>query len=116
MSRYAYAWNSEMKFSGFKQVNDDYQLQSNETFKRPKDGLYDGTWNGDDWVGITREEWEAKQPKEPVEPSAEQQMIATLGQQQAKTDANVKQMQQMIAMLGNQMASADAKEKSNGGN
>lgn len=124
-----YKWDSQSIFSGTKLVEDDYQPQAGETFSAiPQPNLMPVKWTGSAWQSATQEEHDAyvaEQRKlhpdwypeqKPVGPSAEQQMIATLGQQQAKTDANVKQMQQMIAMLGSQMASSDTKEKANGGN
>lgn len=58
-----------------------YVLQSNETFKKPKDGLYDPTWNGSDWVGISAEEYYKQHPVAPVKPSAQQTAMIALGQQ-----------------------------------
>lgn len=58
-----------------------YVLQSNETFKKPKDGLYDPTWNGSDWVGISAEEYYKQHPVAPVKPSAQQTAMVALGQQ-----------------------------------
>lgn len=129
MAKIVYAWDTQNHWSDKKVVSDDYKLQANETFDPVPDGQQQpSTRIAGGWRGATQEEHEAylaEQRKlhpdqyseqKPVGPSAEQQMIATLGQQQAKTDASVKQMQQMIAMLGSQMASSDAKEKANGGN
>lgn len=58
-----------------------YVLQSNETFKKPKDGLYDPTWNGSDWVGISAEEYYKQHPVAPVKPSTQQTAMVALGQQ-----------------------------------
>lgn len=58
-----------------------YVLQSNETFTKPKDGLYDPTWNGSDWVGISAEEYYKQHPVAPVKPSAQQTAMIALGQQ-----------------------------------
>ena len=58
-----------------------YVLQSNETFTKPKDGLYDPTWNGSDWVGISAEEYYKQHPVAPVKPSAQQAAMVALGQQ-----------------------------------
>lgn len=58
-----------------------YVLQSNETFTKPKDGLYDPTWNGSDWVGIIAEEYYNQHPVAPVKPSAQQTAMVALGQQ-----------------------------------
>lgn len=129
MTKYVYMWDANNHWSDKKPVDEGYKLQANETFDVVPDGLNTPiTRVTGGWKGATKEEhyaYVAEQRKlhpdqypeqKPVGPLAEQQMIATLGQQQAKTDASVKQMQQMIAMLGSQMASSDAKEKANGGN
>lgn len=58
-----------------------YVLQSNETFKKPKEGLYDPQWNGSDWVGISAEEWLKKQSEKLAKPSAQQTAMIALGQQ-----------------------------------
>lgn len=58
-----------------------YVLQSNETFTKPKDGLYDPQWNGSDWVGISAEDYYKQHPTAPVKPSAQQSAMVALGQQ-----------------------------------
>ena len=58
-----------------------YVLQSNETFTKPKEGLYDPQWNGSDWVGISAEEWLKKQSEKLAKPSAQQTAMIALGQQ-----------------------------------
>lgn len=58
-----------------------YTLRSNETFTKPKERLYDPTWNGSDWVGISAEEYYKQHPVAPVKPSAQQTAMIALGQQ-----------------------------------
>ena len=58
-----------------------YVLQSNETFTKPKDGLYDPQWNGSDWVGISAEDYYKQHPTTSVKPSAQQSAMVALGQQ-----------------------------------
>lgn len=58
-----------------------YTLRSNETFTKPKDGLYDPTWNGSDWVGISAEDYYKQLPVAPVKPSSQQTAMIALGQQ-----------------------------------
>lgn len=58
-----------------------YALADNETFVKPEDGLYDPTWNGSSWVGITKDEYYKKHPVAPVKPSAQQTAMIALGQQ-----------------------------------
>lgn len=74
-------------------------LAANQTFVKPKDGLY---WpirfNGTEWIGITKEEWEAAHPAPKMEPSASQ--IA-----QANTLKDVAQLQ--VAHTSQQKLNAD---------
>lgn len=58
-----------------------YVLQSNETFTKPKEGLYDPQWNGSDWVGISAEDYYKQHTVTPVKPSAQQTAMIALGQQ-----------------------------------
>ena len=66
-----------------------YVLQANETFTKPKDGLYDPTWNGSDWVGISAEEYYKQHPVAPIKPSDQQKV--TMAQQ-----ADITQLQKMV--------------------
>ena len=63
-----------------------YTLRSNETFTKPKERLYDPTWNGSDWVGISAEEYYKQHPVAPVKPSAQQTAMIALGQQVGKRE------------------------------
>lgn len=58
-----------------------YVLQSNETFTKPKEGLYDPQWNGSDWIGISAEDYYKQHTVTPVKPSAQQTAMIALGQQ-----------------------------------
>lgn len=66
-----------------------YALADNETFVKPKDGLYDPTWNGSDWVGISAEEYYKQHPVAPIKPSDQQKV--TMAQQ-----ADITQLQKMV--------------------
>lgn len=100
-----------------------YVLQSNETFKKPKDGLYDPTWNGSDWVGISAEEYYKQHPIEPAKPSATEQTLNVLGQQVATLTAENQQLKETLKsgneatqQLGMQVATLIAKDSTaNGG-
>ena len=125
-----YKWDGQSIFSGTKLVEDDYQPQAGETFVAvPQGELMPIKWTGSAWQQATTEEHAAyvnqqqalylqqhPEAAKPAGPTVEQQMISTLGQNQAETSAQLKnltdqlkQSQQMIAMLGAQMAMADAK-------
>lgn len=77
----AYEIKSDKRLGAITRHPAGYVLQSNETFKKPKDGLYDPTWNGSDWVGISAEEYYKQHPVAPVKPSAQQTAMVALGQQ-----------------------------------
>lgn len=62
-----YVFDASTKaFVETKIVDEEYRLQSNETFVAPISedgtGLYDPVWNGTTWNSLTKEEWLAKQP------------------------------------------------------
>lgn len=62
-----YVFDASTKaFVETKIVDEEYQLQSNETLVAPISGdgtgLYDPVWNGTTWNSLTKEEWLAKQP------------------------------------------------------
>lgn len=100
-----------------------YVLQSNETFTKPKDGLYDPQWNGSDWVGISAEDYYKQHPIEPAKPSATQQTLNVLGQQVATLTAENQQLEETLKLgneatqqLGMQVATLIAKDSTaNGG-
>lgn len=99
-----------------------YVLQANETFKKPKDGLYDPTWNGSDWVGISAEEYYKQHPVAPVKPSATQQTLNVLGQQVATLTAENQQLKETLKsgneatqQLGMQVATLIAKDSTTNG-
>lgn len=61
-----YVFDASTKaFVETKIVDEEYQLQSNETLVAPISedgtGLYDPVWNGTTWSSLTKEEWLAKQ-------------------------------------------------------
>ena len=101
-----------------------YVLQSNETFTKPKDGLYDPQWNGSDWVGISKEEYYKKYPVEPAKPSAQQTAMVALGQQVGNLiaenqtlKAQLEKSAQATQALGELVAPLVAKQNaSQGGN
>lgn len=62
-----YVFDASTKaFVETKIVDEEYQLQSNETLVVPISGdgtgLYNPMWNGTSWDSLTKEEWLAKQP------------------------------------------------------
>lgn len=69
------------------------------------------------WVGISQEEWEAKQPQQPAQPTAGAQAMNTLGLQMAKITAENTKLKQTVNTLGLQVAQLTMSDKKvNGGN
>lgn len=119
----AYGINDDKTLGNITRHPAGYVLQANETFKKPKDGLYDPTWNGSDWVGISAEEYYKQHPVAPVKPSATQQTLNVLGQQVATLTAENQQLKETLKsgneatqQLGMQVATLIAKDSTvNGG-
>lgn len=111
-------------YTGMSLIPEGAVLASNQTFVKPKDGLYQPMkFNGVEWVGTPKEEWEKKHPATiaPVNPST--QAMNLLGQQfaQAKVEsdkqdkevnAKIDQLTQSINLLGQMIA----KTQTTGGN
>ncbi|MDP5372521.1 hypothetical protein QU585_10165 [Lactiplantibacillus plantarum] len=88
-----YFWDSNFKLvnSIFYQNEEDMPspMPSNATSVAPADGLYEPSWNGSAWVGITREEWLAQQPAAtPATPTTDQKFQAQLALQMATMQKN----------------------------
>lgn len=81
-----------------------YVLQANETFTKPKDGLYDPQWNGSDWVGISAEEYYKQHPVEPAKPSAQQTVMAGLLKDVATIKTDSKSQDALNANVMKQLA------------
>ena len=72
---------------------------------------------GKKWVGISQEEWEAKHPQQPAQPTAGAQAMNVLGLQVAQLTADSKALKKSVNDLGLQVAQAMANDKKeNGGN
>ncbi len=85
-----YLMDANKHFSGIKLVDDDYQVQTNETLVKPQDGLYEPiTWTGTGWTGTDKETWEANLPKVNVKPTKSEKLL--MAQQ-----ANITQLQKMV--------------------
>lgn len=89
-----YTFNLETKiFDEVKIVNDDYELQENETLVQPVNedgtGMYEPKWDGQKWQGITQEEFLKKYPPEEQEPSE-------LDKLKARQDATEQAVQDLI--------------------
>lgn len=83
------------------------------------DGLYNPCFDeqAQTWKGITKEEWEAKLPQHPIEPSESAQAMNALGLRVAQLTIENNQLKESVNALGLQVAKAIAtNNKENGGN
>lgn len=114
-----YRYNaSTKKLTGTDVVADDYELKANETTVVCPDGLYEPSFDeaAQTWKGITKEEWEAKHPQQPAQPTAGAQAMNTLGLQVAQLIAENNQLKESINSLGLQVAKViGTSNKENGG-
>lgn len=75
-----------------KLVKDNYEIQAEETFIKPADGLWlPVRFENGQIVGSTEEEHDAVFPSIPAVPTTEQLMINALGQQMAQLQAKLAQ-------------------------
>lgn len=110
---------STKKLTGTDVVADDYELKENETTVVCPNGLYEPCFDeqAQTWKGITKEEWEAKHPQQPAQPTDGAQAMNALGLQVSSLTAENKQLKQSINQLGLQLAQVTMKDKKeNGGN
>lgn len=82
-----------------------YTPATNETLVKPADGLYDPTWNGSAWVGISEEEYYKKHPIEPAKPSQSQQLLANLMKDVAAVKVDSKTQDTLNASVMKELAS-----------
>lgn len=73
-----YGINNDKSLGAITRHPQGYTLQANETFNKPADGLYEPTWNGSTWVGISEAEYLNKHSVEPAKPTAQQMAMASL--------------------------------------
>jgi hypothetical protein len=88
-------------FIGSDAIADDAAVPENATLVEPINddltGMYDPTWDGNKWVGITQEQWENKHKDDPkpgmarTSPSPEQLMINQLGIRIAQLELQIKE-------------------------
>lgn len=66
------------EFTGVAMIPEGAVLKANQTFVKPKDGLYQPMrFNGTEWIGTPQEEWEKANPVPEQKPSATQIAQAT---------------------------------------
>lgn len=88
-------------------VADDYELKANETTVVCPDGLYEPSFDeaAQTWKGITKEEWEAKHPQQPIEPTTQQKLDAQMQIQLAQLMKQNKEQATLNARLTIDIAS-----------
>ena len=84
-------------FLAFENEDGEYEYPKDEwTETPPPEGIYSPFYfNGNEWVGSTKEEWESN--KLPYEPTAIQMQLADTQMQLAKTAVQVRQTQNQLA-------------------
>lgn len=97
-------------------VNDDYQIQENETFNKPADGIYQPfSFVNGEIVGISEEDWLKSLPKKE---KSDQDMISDVMQQLAVNQVNQEKINaslvQQNATLLKQINELTQKETANG--
>ena len=83
-------------------VNDEGEYDYPEeawTEVAPPDGIYSPFYfNGNEWIGTSKEEWEATLPKEEIpQPSASELMMASTQMQVAESSFQLRETQQKLA-------------------
>lgn len=120
-----YVYDKETKLFLYPRLlaDDDNTIIENSTEKPVPEGLWGKIkWTGQDWIGQTREEYEASLPKRDAKPSAMQQTLNVLGQQVATLTAENQQLKETLKsgneatqQLGMQVATLIAKDSTTNG-
>ena len=90
----------------YKDEEGEYQYPNDEwTEVSPPEGIYSPFYfNGNEWIGSTREEWLESLPKdEPVNPSEIDFLNAQLISNDIEHNAKIKELQQDIANLATEL-------------
>lgn len=103
-------------FLAFKDEDGEYQYpEESWTETPPPDGIYRPFYfNGNEWIGATREEWEANQgdeEKEPYIPSANEYMLAQTQMQVAESSSQLRDSQNKVADSMLEIAEKDKRIK-----
>ena len=99
-------------------LEDGQTMPDNATDVVCPNGLFEPCFDetGKKWAGISQEEWEAKHPQQPAQPTAGAQAMNTLGLQVAQLIAENSQLKESINSLGLQVAKVTGtSNKENGG-
>lgn len=98
-----YVYDSQKLYIDQKQVDDSYQLDVNETFLAPVEGLEEPfQWNGLGWQSMPQPNW--PRDEDTTEgPTLEQQAITALAQQVANLTETNTQLEQSITALAKEV-------------
>ncbi|WP_436676805.1 hypothetical protein [Lactiplantibacillus plantarum] len=94
-----YVYDSKKLYIDQKQVDDSYQLSTNETFSAPAEGLEEPyQWSGSEWQSMPQPNWPYDEDAA-TDPTLEQQAITALAQQIANLTETNTQLEQAITAL-----------------
>ncbi|MBI5972234.1 hypothetical protein [Staphylococcus caledonicus] len=102
-----YLWKNGKPVVVFKNDDDEYEYPSDKwTEDKPTDGLYAPIYyDGKEWIGQTKEEFEKTVIPTKVEPDEKDMVIEDLTEQLAKTNAEVDSLKTAFVDLTEQIAS-----------
>ena len=85
-------------YLAFKNEDGEYQYPNDEwTEVPPPEGIYSPFYfNGNEWVGATKEEWEAMQERPPLTPKAIELLVAQLQMQVMIGDKKTKELEDKL--------------------
>lgn len=73
----------------------------------PPEGIYSPFYfNGNEWIGATREEWEAQQEKPPIEPKVLEMMVSQLQLQVMIGNKKTKELEDKLKVSEQTLADA----------
>ena len=73
----------------------------------PPDGIYSPFYfNGNEWIGATREEWEVQQEKPPIEPKVLEMMVSQLQLQVMIGNKKTKELEDKLKVSEQTLADA----------
>lgn len=119
-----YGINADNSLGAITRHPQGLHFAAERNFTKPADGLYEPTWNGSTWIGISEAEYLKKHPVEPAKPTAQQTAMTALGQQvgnliveNQSLKAQLQKSAQATQALGELVAPLIAKENTTqGGN
>lgn len=106
-----YFYDTKTKiFTSVDLIDDDEGLPANATDVQPiaedGTGLYDPKWNGQEWVGLTADEYDEAHKNDPVDndegstgPTSDQQAMTALIMQVSDAQDHIKSLEQAITAI-----------------